>query len=822
MRATWATLAGLIAATVGFTCNNPPSRDLQESLSVQVKQSQEEREPVRLDFLWIVDNSASMCQEQNQLAISFEQFADVIQQYLKADIRVAVTTTDVLNDNRQGKFNREFAEAFPMPCAERRMAMCQYDFQCQDAPLDLGPRWVCEEAPSASGYSAALNCNGSLNTACRYQCNGNEDCVRDWGSDWTCLMHGASVDEYGCVKKPATEDCPANLPPVLKYSATLTAEQVELLVTPLTSGGTADIVEGLSTAEGACATYTYACSKCDRIKDLLDATTNPNTRAELQEEYDTCLRDGRCTELKGRACSVIVPDDAQGRQLCALECVFQDFKRKFRCIATVGADQSKKANLEAGMKAAWMAIDPAGSNAQQLCQPKPELMSAEAFAAASAEQKALELERRQLLETCFRCTNPDRYGVPVDKCLGGYADECDALNPACRRFLREDSYLVIVFVGDEDDCSVDEGKDIKAEDYPICAVMGDSDQDPSTVPRDIRNKSTGWFTGEAKYRVPLAPVSKYYNRFKTVLPDPARVLVAAISGDAYECFTHEDEAAACFSGKFDVEYWCHDRFTDPTDLNQCMAEFQCYRQHHNDHDAAVACLEGASEDALLDCYKEATTEAVAQEAVATCIAAYKPDADFQNLFATQPNVVDQLRAPVCEPGEALSGDQVAVYRERYRYAKMDPQNALSVNAYVCTSDLGKADYGGRFIQLVNSFGPNGFFQNICSREGIGPALESIALDIVPRILKVCLPQPVENREQVRVVKVSPLRDGGEIKVPLIYGADFTIEPALECDTNEAIFFNGIDKLPDPKDRLEIYYQVDQGSLSGATTTGGGI
>jgi len=195
----------------------------------------------------------------------------------------------------------------------------------------------------------------------------------------------------------------------------------------------------------------------------------------------------------------------------------------FPCIATVGADQSFTANLESGLKTAWMALDPAGLNSEQSAG-----------------------------------------------------------------FLRDDAYLIIVFVSDEDDCSIDEDfaspsydceKDsecpgytrcddglcagiVKKDYYNICALLGEYkgrahhncayDLGCQDCESDV-DCDDGWYCKNGKkcrpeiydfntiasFQAPsgtpifaLAPVSKYYSQLRSLKTDPAKVLVAAIVGDA--------------------------------------------------------------------------------------------------------------------------------------------------------------------------------------------------------------------------------------------------------------------------------------------------
>jgi hypothetical protein len=81
-----------------------------------------------------------------------------------------------------------------------------------------------------------------------------------------------------------------------------------------------------------------------------------------------------------------------------------------------------------------------------------------------------------------------------------------------KAFLRDDAYLVIVFISDEDDCSVAPYKSLKSEQYGKCICIPDTQQDP------VKGK--------------LLPPIEGANLIKAFKSDPALVLVAAIVGDS--------------------------------------------------------------------------------------------------------------------------------------------------------------------------------------------------------------------------------------------------------------------------------------------------
>ena len=242
----------------------------------------------------------------------------------------------------------------------------------------------------------------------------------------------------------------------------------------------------------------------------------------------------------------------------------------FRCLATVGAQQGMASGLEQGLAAAWQALDPDGPNATQICDPTDPVLAVPGLTDRS---------RR---------------------------DSCD------RWFLRDGARLLIVFLTDEDDCSIAEGKHIAADDHSRCALLGDTSmaaEDVLTTPKSGASDTQ-----------PLAPVAVYAMRYLSLRPDPQHVFVAAIVGDAERPLRPEDDA---------------------------------------------------NDDGL------------------------------------------------------LTGDEVAAARAAYYEAKL-ARGEHSMKTYVCHGAMGRADFGKRYVDLVESFGDHGFRANICSTSGFSVILSAMA------------------------------------------------------------------------------------------------
>ncbi len=427
----------LTAAVVVLTaCTELPVYNLANTFSIEVREVTKNDKPIKLDFLWVIDNSSSMCQEQASLARSFDSFVTQLESYLNVDINLAVTTTNAIKG--QGQFSNTPATIFPNASRETKLLPCAANLDCVDA---FGASWACNPPQSTGGSLLLYNKNGSMNSSCTYVCDSDNDCCENFcyldecGDDMSCVDQMCGDPDGGC-----TQTCKA-------------------------PGGGSDAVKN-----------------CVAQPDTGDCPTSgiPTVLTEASLAY-------------------------------------------FPCIATVGADQHYSANLESGLKTAWMALDPNGLQGKQSAG-----------------------------------------------------------------FLRDDAYLIIVFVSDEDDCSIDEDfsspsfdceKDgdcpgytlckgglchgiVKKDYYNICALLGEykgKAHHECAYNANCRDCETdvdcdqGWYCkGDKKCRpyiygfntiatfqqpagtplFALTPVSKYYSQLRSLKADPAKVLVAAIVGDA--------------------------------------------------------------------------------------------------------------------------------------------------------------------------------------------------------------------------------------------------------------------------------------------------
>ena len=140
------TLLGLFLVLVG--CNSNPIQPLEGVVSAANRQSTELPEKTKIDFLFVIDDSGSMGEEQENLARNFGTIAEFLQELgPSADYRVAVTSTnlgDQTGVNDQGDAGRFLVRPDP-----------------EDAPANCNQRLaefgITEERPILSSENPSVN-----------------------------------------------------------------------------------------------------------------------------------------------------------------------------------------------------------------------------------------------------------------------------------------------------------------------------------------------------------------------------------------------------------------------------------------------------------------------------------------------------------------------------------------------------------------------------------------------------------------------------------------------------------------------------------------
>jgi hypothetical protein len=140
--------AGVLCATA---CNDHPLQQLEQVVSAVDRKVVELPPKTEIDFLFVVDNSGSMCEEQRNLNESFRVFSEFLFQELgdQVDYRIAVTSTDLQDPMRAGRLLNE--PAAPQPA-----------LNCRDAVTG-------EPVVPATDGCGALKDSGQLPTVLRSQ-----------------------------------------------------------------------------------------------------------------------------------------------------------------------------------------------------------------------------------------------------------------------------------------------------------------------------------------------------------------------------------------------------------------------------------------------------------------------------------------------------------------------------------------------------------------------------------------------------------------------------------------------------------------------------
>jgi hypothetical protein len=376
--------------------------------------------PVKLDVLFVIDNSSSVCQERWKLGREFGSFVTALQAQIAVDLLVAVTTTDIAS--HAGQFVNSPSQKYPFGCVEARVWPCHEDQECAD---EFGGGWECKVFPAEMMY----NINGSVNSSCIFRCADDVACcmefchVDECGVDTSCLDNMCSDTPTsdcafecsspdgngGCVGPPDTTDCPATVPAVL---------------------------------------------------------TNDN--ADL-----------------------------------------------FRCLASVPQTQPYTANLEQGLKASWMALDPSGVNAEQ----SSSFLRTEAY----------------LLVVVL--SDEDDCSIDEDFCSSNWPCESDDdchTGTACK----VDEYLSELAGEELKFCC----GGIKKDYYSSCSLFGEHSGTENH--------------GDPMYS--LAPVTDFFDRLGSLKADPAKVMFAAITGDG-------------LVDKDDKEAYISDECLQNAELATCLA-----------------------------------------------------------------------------------------------------------------------------------------------------------------------------------------------------------------------------------------------------------
>jgi hypothetical protein len=85
------------------SCNAHPVRPFNENIKAETADIQSSVGASKVDILWVVDNSGSMCEEQASLRENFDRFIEALVD-IGADFQLAVITTDMEDPEESGRF----------------------------------------------------------------------------------------------------------------------------------------------------------------------------------------------------------------------------------------------------------------------------------------------------------------------------------------------------------------------------------------------------------------------------------------------------------------------------------------------------------------------------------------------------------------------------------------------------------------------------------------------------------------------------------------------------------------------------------------------
>ncbi|MBM4397266.1 MAG: hypothetical protein FJ087_16470, partial [Deltaproteobacteria bacterium] len=521
-------------------CNEIPVGNIRSSFVLNQQEIREKGQPAKLDILWVVDDSPSMCQEQQSLASSFKTFLSTFKKYTAIDMQLAVTTTNVCVKEKphiRGKFVYQPADdsTISPECVEKRVLPClkrrDGTDDCPTRPelKNLDPQnWVCEDKPAKFLYSCDKPAEYGtdphegdvlfvVNSMCRYKCN-KETAPASCG------------DTFGAT--PACDDaCKSGTFDAAKCPAPGTA-------------GCGYVADTSWACFKKCESYLHDATKCEQVCKAADC-------------YGACTYAG--DPASGNAGANFPKQDF----LCTLACD-DSYECDARCIAEFG-------------KPTYRCLYPGGDNtragcllppATQYCPPKatgPKVLTKGDPACCVTRPDDPEFATRcrdgvadgsvtctwfkawqdgkwggdpgwkemdplavydsvfELIFSCMATVGSGQLASPCGNQEQGLEAAWKALDPSgenaaqAKAFHRPDAYLLIVIVSDEEDCSSDDGA-VKAESYGTCGCLPDHNGCKA-------DGTCGHAPG------PLIPPEEYVNRFKSLKPDPAMVVFATINGD---------------------------------------------------------------------------------------------------------------------------------------------------------------------------------------------------------------------------------------------------------------------------------------------------
>lgn len=192
----------LLAASA---CNNVPVQAISGNLNIQNEVTDERPQRPKIDILFVIDNSTSMCEEQLNLTKNFNDFIAQFAITIDADFQLAVITTHASDPQDGGVFRKK--QGVYESCERKFTYSCTADQSGNDAcrsefelTRHLGPNWECQVPGGVQTFP-----NGSVNSSCIKRCTTTQECVDAFDANHLCKGGGGQFSF--CQLKEDTTGC---------------------------------------------------------------------------------------------------------------------------------------------------------------------------------------------------------------------------------------------------------------------------------------------------------------------------------------------------------------------------------------------------------------------------------------------------------------------------------------------------------------------------------------------------------------------------------------------------------------------------------------
>ncbi len=762
-------ILSILTGAMVLTCNRVPVRELKTHFKVQVQELRSQGKPVKVDILWVVDDSPSMCQEQASLAHSFSSFMQVLKQAGRIDPHIAVTTTNMCKKGSpgaiRGKFVYQPAKSFPPACIQSMVQPCYKDSDCDPGWTcrgTVGPRdmYICDNpvAPGAQKPFKLVTVNPR--SYCMKHCDRESQpllCADNFGQSRSCkdLCKKGSCKVQDCVAQGMGSD--AECAKVCSITNTCEAKCDMFFKDPEKCK---KVCASNTPCQSKCKLFFNDQKKCDAFCAVPDSCESKCKAAFGDKKgcEQVCMSINSCEA----SCETLFKDKTKCSQVCAPLNTCQD-----KCEAFLG-DKAK---------------------CQQVCSD-----------ATSCSDTCRDLFKhtRGATEKCADvCT--DSCSAQCDMVLGDH-DYCgqvcntDCFTGCAGQYNQRRSWYKGIFDRDDVACGVICKPDPSCDE--LCEAQFGGRNVKCVYPGGDKNGS-----GCMKYpETSICPkhLGAKYNILDNALTDKwfkAWKQGKWVGDPAWKDLPEDEVREKVFEQLF--KCMATVGATQQPCANQEMglrAAWQALNPKGENADQAKAFLR---DDAYLlvvivsdedDC----STDKLLSGNDAVRCACLKdqdgcPDEPGVECDPRHPGplipvtrLVSELKSlkkpPTADPSmvlfAAITGepipksyttpltDEKATLDEYYKCKCAYGRNA-SAN-YICKSTQGISDYGSRYILASQCFGKNyGVVSNICNNAGLEDALREIVQRFSPLFARICLPRPLGPDEMPQIYRLGP--NGQRIK-----------------------------------------------------------